>query len=113
MDSQAFQSLSGPAVRLLLNIARQLKGNNNGRLVACSKYLRKRGWKSHDTATRAKRELEGAGLIFETRKGARPNKASWYAVTWIGLDWSPEMEVSAKAFPRGQYVRWKPAGSLE
>lgn len=113
MDSQAFLSLSGPAVRLLLDMARQFKGHNNGRLVACSKYLKKRGWKSHDTATRAKRELEGAGLVFETRKGARPNKASWYAVTWIGLDWSPEMDVSAKALPRGQYLRWKPAGSPE
>lgn len=105
LDSKAYLNLSAPATRLLLDMARQLSAQNNGRLVACSKYLKTRGWNSHDTATRARRELEQAGLIFRTRKGARPNKAAWFAVTWTGLHWSPEMDIAERSFPRGQYMR--------
>lgn len=105
LDSPAFLGLSAPATRLLLDVARQYTGKNNGRLVACSKYLAGRGWKSHDTATRARRELEAAGLLFQTRMGARPNKAAWFALTWASLDWSPELEIRPETFPRGQYLR--------
>jgi len=105
MDSPAFRNLSGPALRLLLDIARQFKGDNNGQLVACSKYLKTRGWTSEGTATRARRELEAAGLIVETRKGMRPNRATWYAVTWTSLDWLPAMDLPRAQFQRGAYIK--------
>ncbi len=108
LDAPAFLKLPAPAVRLLIDIARQYSGTNNGRLVACSKYLEPRGWKSHDTATRARRELEAAGLIVETRKGMRPNRAAWFAVTWAGLDWSPEMDIAKANFERGLYRKNDP-----
>lgn len=51
-----------------------------------------------------KRELIDAGLIVETRKGARPNKASLYAVTWCALDQcGNKLDISPSAFPRGAY----------
>jgi hypothetical protein len=105
MDSPAFIGLSAPAVRLLLDIARQLSVSNNGKLTASMKYLAKRGWTSNDTVTRARRELLEAGFLFETRKGMRPNRAAWFAVTWTSLCWSPEMDVSERSFPRGAYAR--------
>jgi hypothetical protein len=108
LDSAAFLGLSAPAVRLLLDIARQFTGSNNGRLVACTKYLAPRGWKSHDTATRARRELEAAGFIVETRMGMRPNRAAWFALTWVGLDWSPEMDIKREQFRRGLYAKDDP-----
>lgn len=108
LDAPAFLKLSAPAVRLLIDIGRQYSGANNGRLVACNKYLEPRGWKSHDTATRARRELEAAGLIVETRKGMRPNRAAWFAVTWAGLDWSPEMDIARANFERGLYSKNDP-----
>jgi hypothetical protein len=58
-------------------------------MLLTDKYLAPRGWRSPYVITRAKRELIDAGLIFETVKGARPNKASWYAVTWQTLDSHP------------------------
>jgi hypothetical protein len=85
LDSQAYLGLSHPARALLLEIARQDVRNSNGRLLLSSKHLAKRGWKSNDTIHRAKSELLDAGLIYETVKGHRPNKASWYAVTWYKL----------------------------
>ncbi|MBI2278306.1 MAG: hypothetical protein HYU74_13225 [Dechloromonas sp.] len=104
MDSEAFRNLSGPALRLLLDIARQYDGDNNGRLVACSNYLRTRGWSSQDTASRARKELEASRLIVETRKGMRPNRATWYALTWLSFDWSQDMDMPRNQFRRGAYL---------
>lgn len=101
--------LSAPAVRLLIDIARQLDGRNNGRLVACMSVMQTRGWTSNDTLTRARRELQAAGLLFQTRIGMRPNRAAWYAVTWLELNWTSEMECSPSAFPRGQYLHSAPS----
>ena len=105
LDSPAFLNLPAPAVRLLLDVARQYDGNNNGKLLTSDKYLLTRGWTSHDTALRARRDLELSGLIFETRKGMRPNRAAWYAVTWLTLDWSPQMDIKRENFTRGAYAK--------
>lgn len=110
LDSPAFLQLSAPAVRLLLDIARQFDGRNNGRLVACMSALKARGWTSNATLTRARRELEEAGLLFQTRIGMRPNRAAWFALTWASLDWIPEMECSQSAYPRGLYMASRVVG---
>jgi hypothetical protein len=92
-----------------MEFARQFVRDNNGRLLASSAYLAKRGWKSVDVITRAKRELLEAGFIFETVKGQRPNKASWYAVTWRTLDNCAGYDPSTKgAFERGAYLKSTP-----
>jgi hypothetical protein len=78
IDSRAYQALSCPAKALLIEIARQYVRDNNGRLLASSAYLAKRGWRSRDVITRAKAELIDAQLIYQTVQGHRPNKASWY-----------------------------------
>ena len=39
--------------------------------------------------------------MFETRKGARPNRAVWFAVTRFSLDWLPGMDVWQNAYLRG------------
>lgn len=104
LDSPAYAALSHPGRSLLLEIARQFVRDNNGRLLASAAYLEKRGWKSADVITRAKRELIAAGFIHETVKGHRPNKASWYAVTWRTLDRLPGYdEGAAVTFVRGAY----------
>lgn len=89
-----------------MEIARQYVRDNNGRLLASVAYLAKRGWRSADVITRAKRELIDAGFIHETVKGHRPNKASWHAVTWYLLDPHPGYDPGAAAtFERGRYER--------
>jgi hypothetical protein len=92
LDSAAYGRLSHPARSLLMELARQFVRDNNGRLLASAALLSKRGWKSADVITRAKRELLAAGFIHETVKGHRPNRASWYAVTWRTLDRHPDYD---------------------
>lgn len=104
LDCPAYAQLSHPARSLLLEIARQFVRDNNGRLLASRAYLASRGWKSAAVIDRAKRELIAARFIHETVKGHRPNKASWYAVTWRTLDRHPGYDHgAAETFVRGEY----------
>jgi hypothetical protein len=108
LDCPAYARLSHPARSLLMEIARQYVRDNNGRLLASLRHLETRGWKSWDVITRAKRELLEAGFIHETVMGHRPNKASWYAVTWRSLDRLPGFDPGAEAsFERGAYMKTK------
>lgn len=105
LDCPAYAHLSHPARALLMEIARQFVKDNNGRLLVSGAYLRTRAWKSADVITRAKRELIAAGFIFETVMGQRPNKASWYAVTWQRLDKLKGYDPGAlESFRRGAYA---------
>jgi len=73
-------------------------------LLASSAYLVKRGWKSNDVISRAKRDLIEAGFIFETVMGHRPNRASWYALTWQALDRLPGYDAGAlESFRRSAF----------
>ncbi len=109
MDCAAYARLSHPAKALLFELARQFVRDNNGRMLLSGAYLAKRGWKSADVITRAKRELLAAGFIFETVKGHRPNRASWYAVTWRTLDKLPGYDTGAAlTFERGAYQKSTP-----
>lgn len=117
LDCPAYARLSHPARALLFEFARQFVRDNNGRMLASAAYLAKRGWKSADVITRAKRELLAAGFIFETVKGQRPNRASWYAVTWRALDKLPGYDTgTSETFRRGAYatgVQLKPKQTRE
>jgi hypothetical protein len=108
LDSPAYGHLSHPARSLLMELARQFVRDNNGRLLASSAYMRDRGWSSSDVITRAKRELIEAGFIFQTVAGHRPNKASWYAITWRALDPHPAYDVEAALFERSAYIKTRP-----
>lgn len=109
LDSPAYARLSHPARSLLLELARQFVRDNNGRLLASSAYLSKRGWTSVDVITRAKRELLAAGFIHETVKGHRPNRASWYALTWRTLDHHADFDAGAAArFERSAFLKFDP-----
>jgi hypothetical protein len=108
IDSPAFQSLSYPAVALLIELARQRSGGDNGRLLLSMRYLSERGWRSKDVIERARRELLAAKLIYQTVQGHRPNKASWYALTWYTLDKLPGYDYGAvEGFRRGMYATVK------
>lgn len=104
LNGAAYLGLNAYARMLLLDIAAQYRGNNNGDLCAPWKYMHPRGWKSESTLDKAKKALLESGLICETRKGARPNKCSLYGLTWFALDdCGGKLEISAQTFPRGAY----------
>ena len=109
LRATGYTKLSHVARSLLVEILLQYRGGNNGRLLCNLNHLRKRGWNSNDTISRAKHELLEAGFIYETVKGQRPNKASWYAITWYTLDKHPGMDPAAvSAYTRGAYRKIDP-----
>lgn len=110
LDSPYYADLSHPARALLLELARQYMGDNNGRLLASAAFLYKRGWKSSDVISRAKRQLLDGGFFHQTVQGHRPNKASWYALTWQTLDRRAEYDPgTVETFKRGAF---RPAPTL-
>jgi hypothetical protein len=109
MDCHAYGLLSMHARALLLEVGRQYVRDNNGRLLLSRAFMAARGWKSADMLTKAKRELLDGGFIFETVKGQRPNKASWYAVTWRKLDRIPGYDTgAAECFEFAAYKKGAP-----
>ena len=109
LDSVAYARLSHPARALLLEFARQYCRDNNGRLLASRAYLSKRGWKSSDVISRAIQQLVAVGFIHQTVMGHRPNKASWFAITWFDLDKHKGYDAGAELlFRRGSYLRGTP-----
>lgn len=106
LDSPNFKKLSANAKALLLEVGRQLGKDNNGRLLLSKAYLLPRGWKSSDMISKGKKELLEYGFIYETVMGHRPNKASWYAVTWQAIDaLSGYDEGTLKGFVRSAYSK--------
>jgi hypothetical protein len=97
-------ALSAYAKALLLDIAAQYKGSNNGDLAACWRLMQPRGWKSRDTLSRALRELIHFGLIDLARQGGL-HRASLYALTWRAVDnCNGKLDVSATSVASN---RWR------
>jgi len=109
IDSDGYRALSHTARSLLVDVGRQYNRTNNGKLVITARWYKPMGWTSADVVSRAKNELLQAGILFETRRGARPNRASWYALTFFGLDVESGLDVSPSQFKRGAYIRPDPA----
>lgn len=111
LKSPAYITLSSSAKELLIDIAMQYNTHNNGALLASWRYMsEKRGWTSSAKLNKAKKELIEHDLLVETVQGKRPNKASWYGLTWHALDDINGLEISTQAWPRGAYAHWKPLG---
>jgi len=94
IDSSAYRSLGPSAVRLLVDVARQYTGRNNGRLTPSYGLLKHWGWKSATTLDKAKKELRESGLISVTRQGKRASdECELWALNWFALDWRKDMEI--------------------
>lgn len=87
LDSLPYAALSWPARALLVELAAQYSGANNGDLTAAHTIHKARGWPRR-TLQRATEELEAAGFIVRTRQGGR-NACNLYAVTWQPIDDCP------------------------
>jgi len=85
LDSPAYADLTFSARSLLILIARQLTRNNNGRLHATYSYLKRFGFDSEHTLSRAIKELISHGFIYRTRSGGYQQGAAQYAVTWLSI----------------------------
>jgi hypothetical protein len=105
LESPGYRMASHTARSLLIDIAMQYTGSNNGKLTACEKYLKPKGWRSNDTVVRAWRELIDCGLLIETRKGGFPNTSAWFALSWQVLDQAQGLDIDAKRYRSGEHMR--------
>jgi hypothetical protein len=67
-ESRAFMALSPHACKLLLELAGQYRGDNNGNLTVAWSIVHKRGWRSKTTLWRVKKELIEAGVCVRDAK---------------------------------------------
>jgi hypothetical protein len=104
LSSPAYRGLSVYARALLVDVAMQYGGKNNGQILASRNHMEPLGWRSADTLAKALKELQEAKLLFRTVQGQRPNKASWYALTWRTLDKHDGYDAgTVSTFRRGMY----------
>jgi len=105
--SQEWADLSPFAVKLLLDMLSQYRGDNNGDLSAYwSKMHRDRGWKSKDTLFKSLAELRNGNWLELTRLGKRNKTPSLYAVTFYAVDYcGGKLEVAATGSPSGAWRR--------
>ena len=104
METEDFRQLPGNAVQLLLVLAHQYRGGNNGDLTAAFSVMRKWGFNSKTTLTNARRALERAKMIIKTRTGRFMNPGGvchLYALAWHNIDECPgkNLEVAPTSTP--------------
>ncbi len=113
LSSPLFFKLSPHAIKLLLDVAAQYRGDKNGDLAVAWKLMQPRGWRSETTLHKAKAELLEAGFLYETRKGRRPNVCSLFALTWFNINDNSKFDPGARAgFVRGAYKPAAPAANV-
>lgn len=108
LNSVAYLGLSAYGRMLLFDMLNQYNGRNNGTLACPFSQMKLRGWRSEETLAKAKRELLHCKLLHETRMGARPNKVSFYALTFYELNEDSRLEVTAKGYPRSAWRLLEP-----
>ena len=85
LSHEIFRTLSPRATKLVVDIAAQYRGSNNGDLCAPLSLMKKRGWNSSDQLNKAKKELVEKDVIRVARQGGL-NKCNLYALTWFPID---------------------------
>tara|TARA_R110001592_G_scaffold38609_2_gene127297 strand:+ start:11573 stop:11998 length:426 start_codon:yes stop_codon:yes gene_type:complete len=92
MEHTDYLELSGNGVKLLLEFAYQYRGNNNGDLTAAWTVLKKRGWRSQHTVSKALRELQEANLVICSRESVfhkTGGRCALFALTWLPINECP------------------------
>jgi hypothetical protein len=95
-----FARLSPHGHKLIMDLARQYTGFNNGYLCASFSLLEDKGWAS-ETLWRSTRECEHYGLLQRTQQGGR-NKPNLHAFTWRRIDYKkdrPPLDVVSSTKP--------------
>ncbi len=104
----AVNTLSHAAFRILVLMAAQYNGGNNGALGITYSQAALNGIGSDNTLYRALRTLEERGLIEQTYPASRvPPRPTMYALTWMSVDdtsWSRSTRI-----PTHTYRDWQPS----
>lgn len=110
--STNWRACGGSAIKVLLHLADQYNGHNNGDLSA-PVSAKPGGIGSPSTLNRALKELQHYGLILTTRHGGK-NRASLYALTWNAIDdCKGKLEVRATHAAPGDWKTQRPKFKVE
>ncbi|MBZ0106718.1 MAG: hypothetical protein K8H84_13970 [Sulfuricella denitrificans] len=104
-QSAEYAELSTRAVKLLIDLYSQFRGDNNGDLCATFSVMKKCGWNSNDQLQKALVELLATGWIIMSRRGGR-KQPHLYALTTMGIDKSPKLDSHVRPNP-GPLNLWK------
>ena len=92
MESRDFRTLPANAVRVLLWLAYQYRGQNNGDLSATFTQAKTWGIGGRDALAKALAELQARRLIVRTRQGVFTNpggRCALYGLAWRPIDECP------------------------
>lgn len=103
--SPEWTSLPSSAKALVIDLASQYNGNNNGRLCPSFEVMKRYGWSSKDTLARAKKALLTRSFIVMTRKGHPPRTAEWLGLTWWPLHWHESMDIKPTGWPWRNFMK--------
>lgn len=113
LDSEAYADLTFSARSLLDVLGRQLGvPNNNGHLLTAYNYIKKFGFDSDRTVTRATKELIEHGFLFKTKTGGYQRGVGKFAVTWLPLS-SDLNGLSPNGFKPNAWRDWRPTTKPE
>lgn len=103
LDSASFIGASDKARSLILALARQHNGHNNGHLHLAKSWLAKQGYTCPASNLKATKELIERGLIIQTKWGGLNLGANLYALTWHIVSNFVGLEIQAKHYAKGAY----------
>ena len=114
LEHVSVSHLSPRGAKLLLDIAVQYNGHNNGDLCAPLSLMKKRSWNSSDQLFKARKELVDRGLIATSRQGGL-NKCSLFALTWFQIDeCQGKLDILHTSSPPHYWKQWTaPNNGLE
>lgn len=98
MRHPSFFALGGAAMKMLLFLASQYNGRNNGDLSATKAMVEAASVCAASKSKELLGQLEEAGFIVQTRHGIK-KQCHLYAVTWLGIDRCPGKNLEIAAGP--------------
>lgn len=107
LATPAVITLEHAAFRIMVLLAAQYTGYNNGALGITRDQAAQNGIGSNRTLYGALRELEARGLLERTYHASRvPPRPTMYALTWVSVD---DTEYSkSERLPTHAYREWQP-----
>jgi hypothetical protein len=110
LQAEAVKTLNHAAFKVLVILASQWRGGNNGTLALTERYAREYGLSGRDTLYRSLKELESRGLIVRTRQGMKSKKHfSLWALGWESITHRDGKPLDI-AEPRNnkRWLEWRP-----
>ncbi len=107
--SEAFKTMKAHHQMVLVVLAAQYRGENNGDLALTRKMALHFGIKSERARCQGLRELAERGLIVKACQGGmRPLGPTTWALTWSAIDYWAGRKLDAVRVPPESWKNWQP-----